>query len=208
APTAKDATARRLMMQMAKPRKIELDGTRLHWHADDPAKLQALQTYCERDVLAERDIDSMIAALPPTELAISRLDRAANERGVRLDLRFVKALKALARAETKLLDQECAALTQRIVTSPGTQTTKLLGWLQARLPIQSLSKEDVASAMEAYRASNVESPTVRRVLEIRQEVAKSSIKKLDAMQRCVGPGDRVRGQLAYYGAFRTGRFAG
>ena len=46
------------------------------------------------------------------------------------------------------------------------------------------------------------------MLEIRQEIAKSSLKKLDAMQRCAGPGDRVRGQLAYYGAFRTGRFAG
>ena len=46
------------------------------------------------------------------------------------------------------------------------------------------------------------------MLEIRQEVAKSSVKKLAAMERCAGPDDRVRGQLAYYGASRTGRFAG
>ena len=206
----KDATAHRLMMQMAKPRKIEPDGTRRYWHADDPAKLQALQTYCEGDVRAERDIDSMIAALPPTELEISRLDRAANERGVRLDLRFVKALKALARAETKLLDHECSALTSGIVTSPGTQTAKLLAWLNANLPaytLPDLSKETVAAALLFNRGPDG-TPVTTRVLEIRQEVAKSSIKKLDAMERCVGPGDRVRGQLAYYGAFRTGRFAG
>ena len=66
-----------------------------------------------------------------------------------------------------------------------------------------MSKETVQGAL----AGSLK-PLPRRVLEIRQEIAKSSLKKLDAMERCAGPDDRVRGQLAYYGAFRTGRFAG
>ena len=208
--TRKDPAARRLMMQMSKPRAIEPDGTRRYWHMDDINKFLALQAYCENDVMAERDIDSMIAPLPRAELEVSRLDRAANERGVRLDLRLVKALKHLARAETKLLDAECAALTSSAVTSPGTQTAKLLGWLNARLlkPLPDLSKESVAARLAWFTVSGLEGTTTQRVLEIRQEVAKSSIKKLDAMERCAGPDDRVRGQLAYYGAFRTGRFAG
>jgi DNA polymerase bacteriophage-type len=207
--TRKNSAARRLMLQMSKPRAIEPDGTRRYWHVDDVYKLQTLQDYCETDVLAERAIDSMIAPLPRAELEVSRLDRAANERGVRLDLRLVKALKHLARAETRLLDMECATLTQGEVTSPGTQTAKLLGWLQGRgVPIEDLSKESVGAMLAWYAQGKVTGPITQRVLEIRQEVAKSSVKKLDAMERCAGPDDRVRGQLAYYGAFRTGRFAG
>ena len=203
-PHVKDMTAHRLMMQMSRPRKILPDGTRLYWH-DDAAKLQALQSYCEGDVIAERDIDSMIAELPPNEQAISILDRKANERGVRLDLAYVRALKQLAHAETKILDRECAGLTHGAVTSPGTQTARLLAWLASKLVfLPNLSKETVAVQLTALTFP----PAVKRVLEIRQEVAKSSVKKLDAMIRCAGPGDRVRGQLAYYGAFRTGRFAG
>src|SRR4029077_3238825 len=109
------------------------------------------------------------------------LDRAANQRGVRLDLRLVKALKQLARAETKLLDRECAALTSGIVTSPGTQTARLLGWLANQgVGMLSLSKEEVAEALGLLRVSGENAGCLAyRVLEIRQEVAKSSIKKLD-----------------------------
>jgi DNA polymerase len=206
----KDATARRLMLQMSKPRKNR-DKPDSFWHRDDPLKLETLRAYCRQDVEAERAIDGMIADLPPTERAIAIMDRRANNRGVKLDLPFVGVLKALALGETAKLNAECEALTQGAVTSPGTQTAKLLAWLTSRnfsgpqgALLSDLSKESVAVALTA----SFEDPSLRRVLEIRQEIAKSSLKKLDAMQRCAGPGDRVRGQLAYYGAFRTGRFAG
>ena len=211
APQHKDATARRLMLQLSKPRKNKGKPDSF-WHMDEPTKLDALEAYCRQDVEAERAIDGMIADLPPTERAISILDRQANDRGVKLDLKFVTALKALALDETAKLNRECEGLTQGAVTSPGTQTAKLLDWLKRHgLPAESLSKEEVAlwlnpNAFNLTLAGH--DKTVWRVLEIRQEIAKSSLKKLDAMQRCAGPGDRVRGQLAYYGAFRTGRFAG
>ena len=206
----KNVSAHRLMMQMSKPRKIEPDGTRRYWHVDDPLKLRDLQAYCEGDVIAERDIDAMIAPLPPVELAVSRLDRAANGRGVRLDLNLVRALRFLARQETAWLNHACASLTGGEITSPGTQTAKLLKWLNDRSYLmEDVGKESVAAMLHAL---NRDFPGQRtdgqRVLEIRQEVARSSVKKLDAMLACAGPDDRVRGQLAYYGASRTGRFAG
>ena len=203
----KDASARRLMLQLSKPRKNR-NKPDSFWHVDDPAKLDALEAYCRQDVEAERAIDGMIADLPPTENAIAIMDRKANNRGVRLDMNLVRALKQLALDETALLNRECDGLTQGAVTSPGTQTARLLAWLNSRLPVPLLdvAKENVASALREYDEGSGSIP--KRVLQIRQEIAKSSVKKLDAMQRCAGPLDRVRGQLAYYGAFRTGRFAG
>ena len=203
----KDATVRRLMLQLSKPRKNRGKPDSF-WHMDEPTKLDALEAYCRQDVEAERAIDGMIADLPPMERAISIMDRQANDRGVKLDLKFVTALKALALDETAKLNRECEGLTQGAVTSPGTQTARLLAWLNSRLPVLLLDvgKESVTSALREYDENSSSIP--KRVLEIRQEIAKSSLKKLDAMLRCAGPGDRVRGQLAYYGAFRTGRFAG
>ena len=209
APQHKDATARRLMLQLSKPRKNR-NGPDSYWHVDEPSKLDALEAYCRQDVEAERAIDGMIADLPPTERDISILDRKANNLGVKLDLKFVSALKALALDETAKLNMECEGLTRGAVTSPGTQTARLLAWLgQQGVLMLDVSKENVATMLHALNRDFPGQWTVgRRVLEIRQEIAKSSLKKLDAMQRCAGPGDRVRGQLAYYGAFRTGRFAG
>ena len=127
----KDATARRLMLQLSKPRKNR-NAPDSYWHVDEPSKLDALEAYCRQDVEAERAIDAMIIDLPPMERGISVLDREANDRGVKLDLKFVAALKALALDETALLDRECAGLTQGAVTSPGTQTARLLAWLNDR----------------------------------------------------------------------------
>ena len=212
APQHKDATARRLMLQLSKPRKNR-GKPDSYWHVDEPAKLKALEAYCKQDVEAERSIDAMIADLPPTERAISILDRQANNRGVRLNLPFVAALKSLALAETAQLNKECEGLTRGAVTSPGTQTARLLAWLNARapIPLPDVGKEAIATTLGFFDRGEWSAEggaMLKRVLEIRQEIAKSSLKKLDAMQRCAGPGDRVRGQLAYYGAFRTGRFAG
>ena len=191
------------MLQMSKPRATRPDGTRTYWHEDDPARLEALRRYCERDVESEREISKLIAPLPPTEAAVSVMDRKANERGVRIDLELVRPLKVLARTEIEFLDLECASLTTGAVTSPGTQVAKLSAWLSRQgVEIGDLSKEAVQSALEGQL-----DPIPRRVLEIRQEIAKSSLKKLDAMERCAGPGDRVRGQLQYYGA-HSGRHSG
>ena len=204
----KDDTAHRLMLQMAKPRDVGADGTPVWWHVTESYRLPALAAYCRRDVESEREIARHVRELPKDEIAVSRLDRRANELGVQIDLGLVDKLKALTETEVASLNRECAGLTKGSVTSPGTQTARLQAWLAGRgLWLMNLSKEAVAETLAAYDKSWAGSVT-QRVLEIRQEVAKSSTRKLDAMTRCAGPDGRVRGQLAYYGAFRTGRFAG
>lgn len=208
----KDVDAHKLMMQLAKPRKITREGVRSYWHVDQPEKLEALRRYCARDVEAERAISKLITPLPKTEARVAAMDRAANQRGIKVDLELIGRFKALAAVEIEELKRECVAITDGAVTSPGTQTTRLKAWLESRgVEVPSLSKESVASALETAEELDLSGwgdPPSKRVLEIRQEIARASIAKLEAMRRCAGPDDRVRGQLAYYGAFRTGRFAG
>lgn len=199
----KDATAHRLMLQMARPRALLPDGRYRWWHEDDAGKLERLRLYCLQDVAAERAIAKAIPPLPEREVRISLLDARANEKGVRVDVPVVRQMIAIADVATKKLNAECAALTGGAVTSPGSQTAKLLAWLGPHSP-GDLTKDAVAKALARDDIPKKE----RRVLEIRQLAAKSSVKKLHAALNAVDPDDIMRGMLAYYGAARTGRWAG
>jgi DNA polymerase len=241
----KDNTAYRLMMQMAKPRKHR-GGKISYWHIDDPEKLARLRAYCEKDVEAEREIAKYIPELPEREKRISALDRAANERGIKLDVRLIEKMITLADEATAQLNARCAIVTKGAVTSPGTQTARLSAWLGSRgLPVDSLAKGYVEDALKRVDTELANSPAaqnekkqavmravvlrrdddslypilaasriepfadVKEALQLRQVAAKSSVKKLRAMLNCMEEHDQcVRGVLAYYGASRTGRFAG
>lgn len=202
-PIVKDATAHRLMLQMARPRAIRPDGSYRWWHEDDAEKLERLRLYCAQDVEAERAISKAIPQLPERELRVALLDARANAKGVRVDVPAVRQLIAIADASTKRLNAECVRLTNGQVSSPGSQTARLLAWLGPFAP-PDLTKDSVASAL----ARDDLPPHIRRVLEIRQLAAKSSVKKLQAVLSCVDEDDAIRGILAYYGASRTGRWAG
>lgn len=202
-PIVKDATAHRLMLQMARPRAIRPDGSYRWWHEDDAEKLERLRLYCAQDVEAERAISKSIPQLPEHELRVALLDARANAKGVRVDVPAVRQLIAIADASTKRLNAECVRLTNGQVSSPGSQTARLLAWLGPFAP-PDLTKDSVARAL----ARDDLPPHIRRVLEIRQLAAKSSVKKLQAALSCVDEDDAIRGMLAYYGASRTGRWAG
>jgi DNA polymerase len=202
----KDMAGHRLMMSMARPKK---DGT--FWHDDPiegPPKLIALAKYCERDVESERAVGAVIPKLPAYEVAVSLLDRVTNDRGICLDLPVIRRLMEVADEETRDLNAECVVLTKGNVTSPGTQTQRLLGWLwKEGVQLASLGKDEVQETMDT--ACEAELPALgTKVLSIRQRVAKSSVRKLQAMLNTVDPDGRVRGTLQYYGANRTGRFSG
>lgn len=198
--SVKDTTARRLMLQMAKPKK---DGS--WWHDTDAEKLGTLARYCMQDVVAERAISKVIPELPEREKAVSRLDAETNERGFRIDQCLIHRLIKIADAETKLLNAEIEALTGGYVTSAGTQHQRLTSWLKGRgVPLEGVGKDIVAGALEA---DNLD-PAAVQVLRIRQKIAKSSVLKLKAMLNTVDDDGRCRGTLAYYGAARTGRFSG
>lgn len=201
----KDVSAHRLMLQMARPRGTAPDGSLRWWHKEDAQKLSDLEAYCRRDVEAEREIARWIPELPASEKAVAFMDRRANMLGVRLDIPLIHRMIAVANDATTELNARCAELTGGEVTSPGTQSAKLVAWLSNNgVPIEGVGKDLVSEALKDQGLS----PVAREVLEIRQQAAKSSVKKLKAMLDCVDGDGCVRGVLAYYGASRTGRFAG
>ena len=124
-----------------------------------------------------------------------------------VDLQAVGALAAASRYELELLNQECERLTGGAVTSPGTQGSRMLAWLdKAGHPLMDLKKETVTAALTGGHLKDV---SAARVLEIRQLAAKASVSKLARMAAQASSHDaRARGQLQFYGAGRTGRWAG
>jgi DNA polymerase len=202
----KDVSARRLMLQMGRPKP---DGS--EWHEDPSpaarAKLADLAAYCRQDVEAERALDRHIPPLDPREKALSVVDFKINDAGVLVDLQAVEALAKASAHELDLLNQECARLTGGAVTSPGTQGERLLAWLAATgTVLPDLTKATVAAALVG---GSLKAATAARVLEIRQLAAKASVSKLARMAAQASSHDgRARQQLQFYGAGRTGRWAG
>jgi DNA polymerase bacteriophage-type len=196
----------KVMREMMKPRK---DGT---WLYKDkvlgPAKLDELADYCAHDVMAERDIGKLIPNLPAEEQRVSILDRRINARGLMIDMALVTRLARIAQDEQDHLNVRCGHLTGGLITSPGTQHVRLLKWLGDRgVVIPSLAEEIVQETLETAVDAGLPADAIE-VLGIRQKAAKSSVAKLEAMRRTVLADGRVRGTLQYYGAARTGRFAG
>ncbi len=196
----KDKEGHALMMRMSRPRST--DPLRW-WHEDDPAKLSRLQLYCEQDVRTELAIAAEIPELPDHEKLVSTIDRKANNHGVRIDRAAIGAMLDIANSAAKDLNAEITQISNGQVTNAGTQTAKLIAWLGEFAP-PTLAKNDVT---EALKRDDLPAH-YRRALEIRQLVAKASVKKLNAMLNCVDNDDAVRGLLQYSGAGRTHRWAG
>jgi DNA polymerase len=208
-PTVKDRRARSLMLMMGKPRK---DGS--YWHKDpDPAaqkRLADLTAYCMSDVDAERALDEVIPPLAKFEKLLSIADAQINREGVRVDLAAVAALRKAVEIERARIDAECAALTNGAVTSPGTQTAKLVAWLTAEGwgSVTDLTKATITELL-GRTSGHVPVGAVRRVLFLRQLAARASVAKLDKMEGWASVIDgRARNLLQFYGAGRTGRWAG
>jgi len=200
----KDADGHKLMMQMNKPRKVYPDGTVAWWDKDDPAKLDRLGAYCDRDVLVESEIAKVLPPLPDREQLLWQLDLRMNERGVKIDRDLVTDLRALADRAAKDINGYVQQLTNGQVKSI-TATAQIMAFLQVNgSTIENLRKDTVAARLKEDNISDLE----RELLELRQDGAKTSVAKLDAMLLASGADGRARGALQYYGAFRTGRWAG
>ena len=168
-----------------------------------PEKWRKFRQYCVRDVEAEAEIRKHLERfpVPSDEQSAWELDQQVNDRGIRLDPQLVeKALELDSQSSGRLME-EAIALTG--LENPNS-TAQLKGWLESRgLEVPSLDKKVVPELMK--QAPDVKT---RRVLEIRRELAKTSVKKYEAMQRGVCADGRVHNLLQFYGAGRTGRWAG
>lgn len=185
-----------------KPTKANGGRTRnLPEHAPD--KWERFKAYAGRDVEVCQAIWHRLAKFRVTdfERRIWALDARINERGVMVDLELAAAAVEVDKAYKAECMEEMRRLTG--LENPGS-VQQLKGWLETRgLFPDSLDKE----AVEGLLAEATD-PTTIRVLQLRRLLGKTSTKKYEAMLAAAGSGDRVRGLTQYYGASRTGRWAG
>lgn len=168
-----------------------------------PDKWERFKAYCKRDVEVEQAIYRRLRNFPVTdfERKVWALDARINERGVRIDTGLVAAAIAQNEAFTTRRMAEMRRLTG--LENPNS-VAQLKDWLEtAGMSADSLNKAAVLELKD--KATD---PATRRVLELRQQLGKTSVTKYEAMQNAVCADGRVRGLLQYYGAGRTGRWAG
>jgi DNA polymerase len=168
-----------------------------------PDKWERFAEYCRRDVEVAQAIYKRLHKfpVPDWERQVWALDARINERGVLIDRDLAEAAIEVDEAFRTEHTAELGALTG--LDNPNS-VAQLKDWLEGvGVTVDSLNKATVAD----LRAS-LPDPTTRRVLELRQLLGKTSTKKYEAMTAAACSDDRVRGLLQYYGAGRTGRWAG
>lgn len=197
----KDKMGHRLMMQMCRPREVAGD-TCIWW--DDRDRRSRLATYCVQDTEIERTIASRLRPMSPEERVIYILDQQINERGFLVDHELVAAGITMVGHVANNLDEDVAKLTKWKLTTRS--VTLLINWLwmHSDLEVHKLDKYTVAALLRRPGLDE----TTQRVLEIRAEAAKSSLAKLKVMQVAPCLDGRLHATLQYYGAGRTGRWAG
>lgn len=172
----------------------------------DPAKWKLFKIYNARDVVTEMEVERRLSAFPVPDAVQAQwvTDQIINCRGVAVDMDLVHGaleLDAAARAEYL---QEATALSG--LENPNS-VGKLVKWLQAELKEEDIPNLNKATVAELL-GKELPSEGARRMLELRQELGKTSNKKYNALEAAVCADGRVRGLLQFYGAARTGRWSG
>lgn len=172
----------------------------------DPAKWALFKEYNGQDVVTEMEIDRRLSAFPvPTFVQKQwETDLMMNARGVAADMEMVSGALVIGATVKSQLMAEARQLSG--LDNPNS-IKQLARWLtdatDSDAEITSVTKETVATMLKQPQPANVQ-----RMLEIRQELGKTSTKKYDALETCIADDGRVRGLLQFYGANRTGRWAG
>lgn len=198
-------TGKALINYFCKPcRPTKTNGGRtrnLPEHAPD--KWQQFITYCGRDTEVERTIYKRLIHFPATatERRVEWADARINERGVMIDRQLVASAIRMDDAFKAEHMQEMQRLT-------GLENPNSLVQLKAWLATRGLTPETLDKKAVTELLGTAIDPTTRRVLRLRQLLGKSSTAKYTAMEEAVCNDGRIRGLLQYYGAGRTGRWAG
>ena len=191
-----------LVRYFCTPAKARDGSTFRRLPADAPEKWAAFKAYNLRDVETEMSIQQKLSRFPvsPEEWDNYHLDQRINDRGILLDRTLVsQAIRCDERFKRTHLEQARSVTGLENPNSPA----QLKAWLTEKgVEAESLSK---ASVLELLSHAEGE---VELALSLRQELSKSSVKKYTAMESVVCPDDRARGLIQFYGANRTGRFAG
>lgn len=209
----KDMAGHRLMLKMSQPKSecpcgrkpscLDCEGQVYSWH-QEPDQLKRLYDYCKQDLVVERELDKRILALPKAEKALWVVDQRINDRGIRVDVRSATIALDLVESEMKRLNEELRRVTgEQVATYNSHQQLK--DWLKLKgVETPGVAKNDVAQLLSSPALPS----DVRRALEIRQEAAKSSTRKLTPIINGATADERLKGLFQFNGAGQTGRWAG
>lgn len=172
------------------------------WH--DKEKWELFKDYCKQDVVTEREILKRLSLfpVPDDEWYMWQLDILMNAYGVKVDRKVIDGALHIDTVSTEKLTEEAIKITG--LSNPNSPA-QLTEWIEKETgdKIDNLQKATVLELLQKDYSDEV-----KRVLEIRQQLGKTSIKKYVAMNEACGEYERVRGLTQYYGANRTGRWAG
>lgn len=232
----KDMVGKRLMLQMARPRKIEyaagfadipfyavrvsemdVEGWETYETPagetiarvqwwNDRAKIERLKAYCSDDVAVERGVVKRLRPLKDSELALWHLDQKINKRGLLVDEALCNAAKGIVEAAQIDLDRRMSVVTEGDVSACSNRN-QIVAFVRAQgVECDSIAKAAMEDLLEE---SNDLPPKAREVLELRRESAKASVTKIDALLRGRSPDTgRACDLLQFLGALATGRWGG
>ena len=172
------------------------------FHEPKGEKWETFKAYNRRDVEVELAIQNRLAKYPVPDFVWDEyhIDQEINDRGIRLDMPLVENAIKLDEITKDTLTAKLKALTG--LDNPNS-VAQMKDWLSARgFDVDSLDKKAVATLLKTAE------PPLSDVLSLRQQLAKSSVKKYQAMENAACSDNRARGMFQFYGANRTGRFAG
>lgn len=170
----------------------------------DPDKWELYRQYCIQDVETERHIHEALNKYPETiarEKELWNLDQKIIEKGALVNMEMVDNIINYYQDHTDNLIERAQEITG--LDNPKS-VSQVKGWLEDQgLEVESLNKDTVSELLDGTDDSEV-----AEVLQIRQELGKTSVSKYEAMKRAACSDNRIRGMLLFYGANRTGRWAG
>ena len=172
-----------------------------------PADWEKFKYYCIQDVNTEVDIYKRLKKfpMPEQEWKHYRVNERINDRGVKIDTELVQQAIACDLMLSDAMSKKAYELTG--LENPNS-VSQLKSWLDERgIPMDTLGKKDVAQMIEELDKNGVDAEAMD-MLKLRLQMAKSSVKKYQAAERCVCSDGRARGLFQFYGASRTGRYSG
>jgi DNA polymerase len=184
-----------------KPTKANGGRTR-NLYSHDTEKWERFKAYNKRDVEAEMQIQEKLAKYPMPDFVWEEyhIDQEINDRGIALDMTLVEQAIAMDERSKKALTDKMKQLTE--LDNPNSVVQMKQWLLENGLEMENLGKKEVAEVLKTAPEH------LKEVLSIRQQLAKSSVKKYQAMQKAACADNRARGMFQFYGANRSGRWAG
>lgn len=169
-----------------------------------PEKWERFKEYCIQDVYAEKEVLKRLSQydIPESEQLIYTLDQEINDRGIKVDIAFAQNAYDIDNKFSAEVDIKLAKLTG--LANPNSPA-QLKSWLSDKLGIEVPS---IAKGVVEELVQDCDKPEVLEVLKLRQMGSKTSTKKYLSMLNCACDDDRAHGLFQFYGANRTGRWAG